>query len=77
MLIDRQALHASFLSFRHPVTNQRMELEAPLPDDMRAAAEKNQISIAAYAIGIARIFHILAIRLSTFDPKSKRGPYLR
>lgn len=39
-LIERQALHASFLSFRHPVTNQHMELEAPLPDDMLKLLEK-------------------------------------
>ena len=34
-VIDRQALHASYLAFRHPVTGERMELTAPLPDDMR------------------------------------------
>ncbi len=33
-LIERQALHARYLSFRHPVTNHFMEFEAPLPDDM-------------------------------------------
>ncbi len=32
--IDRQALHACSLSFFHPVTNEKTELEAPLPDDM-------------------------------------------
>jgi 23S rRNA pseudouridine1911/1915/1917 synthase len=39
-LIERQALHARFLSFRHPVNGQFMELEAPLPDDMQALLEK-------------------------------------
>ena len=39
-LIERQALHARYLSFRHPVTNQFMELEAPLPDDMQALLDK-------------------------------------
>jgi 23S rRNA pseudouridine1911/1915/1917 synthase len=34
-LIERQALHARYLSFRHPVTGAIMELEAPLPDDMQ------------------------------------------
>lgn len=39
-LIDRQALHARYLSFRHPVTGRFMELEAPLPEDMLALLEK-------------------------------------
>ena len=39
-LIERQALHARYLSFRHPVTGQFMELEAPLPEDMLALLEK-------------------------------------
>jgi 23S rRNA pseudouridine1911/1915/1917 synthase len=33
--IARQALHAWRVSLPHPVTRQRLELEAPLPDDMR------------------------------------------
>lgn len=33
-LIDRQALHAEELSFRHPVTGERLTLNAPLPEDM-------------------------------------------
>jgi len=39
-LIDRQALHARYLSFRHPVTGRFMELEAPLPEDMLALLKK-------------------------------------
>ncbi|WP_027091630.1 RluA family pseudouridine synthase [Cohnella thermotolerans] len=33
--IGRQALHASMLAFRHPVTNAPMELEAGLPQDLQ------------------------------------------
>lgn len=33
-LIERQALHARYLSFNHPVTGQMMEVEASLPQDM-------------------------------------------
>lgn len=33
-LIDRQALHARELGFRHPCTNAEMNFEAPLPDDL-------------------------------------------
>lgn len=39
-LIERQALHAKYLSFRHPVTGAFMELEAPLPDDMLTLIKK-------------------------------------
>jgi 23S rRNA pseudouridine1911/1915/1917 synthase len=34
-LISRQALHAARLELRHPVTNQRIAWEAPLPADMQ------------------------------------------
>ncbi len=33
-LIERQALHAEELSFRHPITGERLSLYAPLPEDM-------------------------------------------
>ncbi|RUS45513.1 RluA family pseudouridine synthase [Cohnella sp. AR92] len=33
--IDRQALHASLLAFRHPITEERLELRAELPPDLR------------------------------------------
>ena len=32
--INRQALHSYRLTFRHPITDQSMELTAPLPTDM-------------------------------------------
>jgi len=35
--IDRVALHAARLGFRHPVTGARVSVESPLPDDMRRA----------------------------------------
>ncbi len=34
-LIARQALHAKSLSFPHPVTGERLRIEAPLPADLR------------------------------------------
>ena len=39
-LIERQALHARYLSFYHPVSGKWMEVEAPLPDDMLETIEK-------------------------------------
>jgi 23S rRNA pseudouridine1911/1915/1917 synthase len=36
-LIDRQALHAELLGFRHPVTEEMLTVMAPLPSDMEAA----------------------------------------
>jgi len=35
--LDRQALHAATLAFRHPVDNRAMAFEAPLPVDMATA----------------------------------------
>ena len=32
---SRQALHAGFLGFTHPRTDERLSFEAPLPDDMQ------------------------------------------
>jgi len=34
-LITRQALHAALLGFDHPMTGERMELQAPVPADIR------------------------------------------
>ena len=33
--LDRQALHARLLAFRHPATGETMRFEAPLPADMQ------------------------------------------
>ncbi|ARU61645.1 hypothetical protein CBW65_11930 [Tumebacillus avium] len=41
-LIKRQALHASRISFSHPVSGEKMELTAPLADDLAALQEKLQ-----------------------------------
>ncbi len=34
-LIDRQALHSTLLAFDHPITSERIILNAPIPEDMR------------------------------------------
>ncbi|MFC1782425.1 RluA family pseudouridine synthase [Planctomycetota bacterium] len=34
-VINRQALHAAKLTFRHPISKQPLTVEAPLPDDMK------------------------------------------
>lgn len=36
----RQALHAARLAFRHPGTRRRVELTAPIPDDIRGLIER-------------------------------------
>ena len=36
VLLERQALHARRLRFLHPATNEPLEVEAPLPDDIAA-----------------------------------------
>ena len=33
--LDRQFLHAAYLEFEHPTTGERMEIEAPLPDELQ------------------------------------------
>ncbi len=35
-LLNRLSLHAFRLSFEHPMTSQKVEIEAPLPKDLRA-----------------------------------------
>jgi 23S rRNA pseudouridine1911/1915/1917 synthase len=37
--IQRQALHAATITFRHPATQEAMSVVAPLPDDLRTAIE--------------------------------------
>jgi 23S rRNA pseudouridine1911/1915/1917 synthase len=39
-LVQRQFLHAARIAFTHPRTDERMEFEAPLPDDLRRALER-------------------------------------
>lgn len=34
-LMDRQALHAAKMILKHPMTGETLEIEAPLPDDMK------------------------------------------
>lgn len=39
-LIERQALHCGCVSFIHPVTGERIELEATLPEDMKGLLDE-------------------------------------
>ena len=39
-ILPRQALHARYLSFDHPLTGKRMEFETELPGDMKQVVEK-------------------------------------
>ena len=40
LLIERQALHSRYLSFNHPVSDERIDVEAPLHEDMLKLIEK-------------------------------------
>jgi len=40
LLCPRHALHAQQLGFTHPVTNEKMNFESELPEDMKAVIEK-------------------------------------
>lgn len=39
----RTALHASYLRFTHPVTKEMMEFKSPLPEDMKALWEREDL----------------------------------
>jgi 23S rRNA pseudouridine955/2504/2580 synthase len=39
--VKRLFLHAARLAFRHPVSAEKVELESPLPADLRAFVEKS------------------------------------
>ena len=39
-LIPRQALHAKYLGFEHPITGEKMEFNSELPSDMQKLIEK-------------------------------------
>ena len=39
-ILPRQALHARTLGFNHPLTQKKLEFEAPLPQDMQNCIEK-------------------------------------
>lgn len=41
--VHRQMLHARFLRFKHPISNQLLELEAPLPEDMARVIKANKL----------------------------------
>jgi 23S rRNA pseudouridine1911/1915/1917 synthase len=41
-LIERQALHAHFVSFYHPITGELIELSAKIPEDIEALINKIQ-----------------------------------
>lgn len=38
--VRRLCLHAAKIEFEHPVTGERLELEAPMPDDMQAVLKQ-------------------------------------
>jgi 23S rRNA pseudouridine1911/1915/1917 synthase len=41
---SRQALHARFISFIHPFTNENIEIYAPFPEDFRDALETFEVT---------------------------------
>lgn len=41
----RQALHASRLSFSHPLTGEEVQVSAPLPSDMKRLIEKTDMTL--------------------------------
>jgi 23S rRNA pseudouridine1911/1915/1917 synthase len=54
LVLDRHALHAQRLRFHHPFLDQELELEAPLPDDLRWLLERPAAAAAAAALQRSR-----------------------
>ena len=48
---DRQALHATYLGFSHPVTGKALSFETPLPADMASLLELIEETVSARARG--------------------------
>jgi 23S rRNA pseudouridine1911/1915/1917 synthase len=44
LLLPRQALHARAVALAHPVTQELLQLEAPLPEDLRAFGERYRVA---------------------------------
>ncbi|MPT48872.1 MAG: RluA family pseudouridine synthase [Sphingobium sp.] len=44
LAFQRQALHAASLGFIHPISGERLEFEAPLPDDMQQLLSQLRLS---------------------------------
>ncbi|HEY3399991.1 MAG TPA: pseudouridine synthase [Geothrix sp.] len=53
-LLDRQALHAELLGFKHPITEEQVTVTAPMPADMEAAmkALRNQARMSRAVSGV-------------------------
>lgn len=49
-IIPRQALHARSLGFTHPITNERLLFEYPLPEDFSMVLEKWRDYVKVYEI---------------------------
>ena len=52
---DRQALHAAYLGFSHPVTGEALSFETPLPADMLSLLEFIEGNVSARAHGENRV----------------------
>lgn len=48
-VFKRQALHAAYLAFTHPITQAPLRFEATLPDDLRALCATLNLKIPAFA----------------------------
>ena len=48
---DRQALHASYLSFAHPITSEALTFETPLPADMASLLSLIENTVSARSRG--------------------------
>ena len=72
-ILDRQALHAELLGFKHPITEEQITITAPLPADMEAALKvlRNAARLTRAATGVQGEETVFKPKES-FDRKLKR-----
>ena len=72
-MLDRQALHAELLGFKHPITEEPITVTAPMPADMEAALKvlRNQARLTRAATGVRGEETVFKPK-EAFDHKLKR-----
>ncbi|HJW72142.1 MAG TPA: RluA family pseudouridine synthase [Geothrix sp.] len=72
-ILDRQALHAELLGFKHPITEEQITITAPLPADMEAALKvlRNAARLTRASTGVQGDETVFKPK-EAFDHKLKR-----
>lgn len=71
VLMPRMALHAQQISFRHPKTEEVMQLSAPLPQDFRAALEQLPAITSRDEIDYNQIYNTVTYQVNSVKKRNK------